>query len=84
MKGTLGVMTQLLITVGIMISFFLGLIIPDKGKSDELKNPYMDHWQVTSWWRFMFGFPLILVVVQVSLLIFVFPYDTPKVLKQTQ
>lgn len=78
-------MTQLLITVGIMISFWLGLIIPDKNadkfKDDE--SAYLAHWQVTQWWRFMFGLPLLLVVLQMVLLMFFFPFDTPKVLKQT-
>ena len=45
MKGALGVMTQALITVGIMISFFLGLVIPDKN-NEKFKLNYATHWQV--------------------------------------
>ena len=70
-------MTQLLITVGIMISFFFGLIIPD------ITDDNREDWRITEWWRFMFGFPFVLVAVQLILLLTVFPYDTPKVLKQT-
>lgn len=64
-----------------MVSFCLGLAIPERSNEDLVD--YKNHWQVNEWWRFMFGFPLVLVVIQLIFLIFVFPYDSPKILKQT-
>jgi hypothetical protein len=62
-----------------MISFLLGLIIPelDQNPDDRL----LADWKISQWWRFMLGFPIFLSLVQVALLLFVFPYDTPKMMK---
>jgi hypothetical protein len=39
---------------------------------------------VLNYWRFMFGFPLLITAIQLALMLTVFKYDTPKFLKQTK
>jgi len=39
---------------------------------------------VNNYWRFMFGFPLVITAIQVVLMLTVFKYDTPKFLKMKQ
>jgi len=95
LKGPLGVMTQLFVTVGIMISFLLGLVIPaspvtkdsdgNVAMTEETYQEYLDwesSWQVQQYYLFMFGLPILIALVQVSLLATKFTYDTPKALKQ--
>lgn len=81
LKGPLGTMTQLFITVGIMVSFFFGLAIPDAPTNPQEYADYTNSWKVQQYWRFMFGFPIIMAAIQVLLLLTVFRYDTPKMLK---
>jgi hypothetical protein len=78
-KGTFGAMTQVMITLGIMISFLFGIGIPE----NEIDyKPSNNTFIVRHWWRFMIGFPIILATLQTYLLIFKYPYDTPKILKK--
>jgi len=98
-KGPLGVMTQLFVTVGIMISFLIGLVIPQSPVTPDYHNsdgvpsmnqtyyeeeylPWVDKWQVQYYYYFMFGLPIVISLIQVLLLVCLFSYETPKVLKQ--
>ena len=63
MKGPLGAVTQILITVGIMISFFLGIPVPA-----FVKVPYEDDtvlipesgpcFEADNYWRLLFALPI--------------------------
>ena len=66
--------------MGIMVSFSLGLVIPDLSEAHDPRLE--DSFAVTQWWRFMLGFPALLVLIQSLLMVFVFPFDTPKMHKQ--
>ena len=60
LKGPLGTLTQILITVGIMISYFLGLPIPDY-KTSTLEERTSFIYQ--GYWRVMFALPLLFAAV---------------------
>lgn len=68
-SGVMGSMTQLMVNVGILISFLLGLNLSDKKTIQE--NP-----DGQFWWRFMFAFPIITQVIRTFLLLTVFNFDT--------
>jgi hypothetical protein len=82
MKGPLGAVFQILVTVGIMISFFLGLPIPDFPTDDD-PNPDFDYstFEVNQYWRIMFALPIAFAFIQSVLLLTVFNYETPRFLK---
>ena len=90
MKGPLGALTQILITVGIMISFFLGIPIPDikqyiDGKyypDGSIPGFFINRsFESDNYWRIMFSLPIAFSLIQILLLLTVFNYDTPKFLK---
>jgi len=67
LKGPLGALTQILITVGIMISFFLGIPIPDiKFSADGKYYPdgsipgvFINRtFESDNYWRIMFSLPI--------------------------
>lgn len=45
-------------------------------------NTWVTSWQVQWYYMFMFGLPIVISAIQVLLLLTVFNYETPKVLKQ--
>ena len=69
MSGSLGAINQFMIIVGVMIAMLLGLGVPEKDSEAERTSEY---------WRYMFGLPLVFVVLQLLLLLLVFVHDTPK------
>lgn len=85
MKGPLGALTQILVTVGIMISFFLGIPIPEfkYDKVSELYYPTeIKTFETDNYWRVIFCIPIGIALVQSILLFTVFNYETPKFFKQ--
>lgn len=76
-KGVAGSLTQICITFGILVSFTLGLAFPtnspdnDKQRSQKLLFIYS-----------MYIIPIVIAVLNIGLLLFVFPFDTPPILKQ--
>ena len=76
-KGVAGSLTQICITLGILVSFTLGLVFPtNSADADKQKS------QKLLFINSMFIIPIVIAIVNVILLIFVFPYDTPPTLKQ--
>lgn len=70
-SGVMGALTNLMINSGILVSFLLGLNLP---KSKDIKaDP-----DGQNWWRFMFGFPILICVLRMLLLSTVFRFDTPQ------
>ena len=68
-----------------MVSFLFGLAIPKAPEIDSAEWPsYTQDPTVLNYWRFMFGFPLVITLIQVILMVTVFRYDTPKFLKQNK
>lgn len=74
LKGPVGVMTQLFITVGIMVSFLFGLALPPtpehgvpETEFDVNNDPdwlaFRNDPMIQNYWRFMFGFPLIITLI---------------------
>ena len=67
-SGVMGTFFQFFINMGILVSYLMGLGIPDDSDTYDLDN---------SWWRFVFAFPIITCILRVILLIFVYTFDTP-------
>ncbi len=78
-KGSFGVMTQFMCCLGIFIPSLMGLPLPTPEKLAE--NPLRTDFLIGQYWRIFFGLPIVFAIVQMVLLLFVFPYDTPVALK---
>ena len=68
LTGTFGSCHQLLLTFAIVITYFIGLILPD-GSAEELRGSMS--------WRVAMAMPAILAMIQVLLLLTVYRKDTP-------
>lgn len=68
-SGSMGSMTQLMINVGILSSFLLGLNI---SKSATIRAAPEDEW----WWRFCFAFPIVTAVLRIICLMTCFKFET--------
>jgi hypothetical protein len=87
MKGPLGALTQILITMGIMIAFFLGIPIPDVFFDSDKDQFYLKEeasFASDNYWRVMFALPIAFSILQCILLLTAFNYETPKFLKQNK
>ena len=67
-SGTVGTLVQLNITVGILIGYLLTYILK------KITGDY----SCQSFWQLVFAVPLITMLVQSLILIYVFPFETPK------
>lgn len=76
LKGPFGSSTQILITLGIMISNLLGIPLPTK--DDSKTHSFVND----DYWRVLFALPMAFSVIQSALLFTLFNYETPKYLKQ--
>jgi len=67
-SGPLGVIGQLMCVSGVLFALSLGFLVP-----------YADHPNVvtTSVWRYLYRMPALVALLQLSLFMFVFKYDTP-------
>lgn len=74
-KGPAGALTQVCVTLGILIAFTVGLGIGDVDQDDQ------DSFEIQDYWYIIFAIPLGIALIQILLLLFVFPYDTPPFLK---
>ena len=77
LKGPFGSSTQILITLGIMISNLLGIPLPSGSTIDPSDTSFIQ----TGYWRVFFALPIAFSIVQSVLLFTVFNYETPKFLK---
>ena len=66
-RAQLGTLTNTLCSVGIILAFTMGLGLPH---SDEEKIS-------TEYWRFMFLMPILIALVQATLILVFFKYETP-------
>lgn len=69
-SGTLGSYTQLFVTVGVFFGVFFAYILK-KITGDDTGSDF---------WYILYGFPEITLVIQTVVLLFVYPYETPKYL----
>ena len=76
-KGPLGALTELGISIGILIVFSVGIGIGDPDEDE------VDSFQIQYYWYILFAIPLLISAVQLFLLFCIFKYDTPYFLKQT-
>ena len=67
-SGTMGSFYSAFILISVLISYIMGLGIPND----------FDHYDLNdSWWRFVFALPIITCFIRLILLLTVFKYDTP-------
>lgn len=67
-SGFMGSFFQSALNVGIMISYIMGLKIPDDSTNYDTSD---------DWWKFVFGFPMITSFVRTLMLLIFFRFDTP-------
>lgn len=78
LKGQFGSSTQILITVGIMISNLLGIPLPAGNELYTAPEGFIRD----QYWRVLFAIPILFSIVQSALLFTSFNFETPKFLKQ--
>ena len=67
-SGFMGSFFQSSLNIGIMISYIMGLKIPDDSTNYDTSN---------DWWKFVFGFPMITCIIRSLILLIFFRFDTP-------
>lgn len=77
LKGQFGSATQFLITFGVLISNLFGIPLPDKNSILTSEPGFIRD----DYWRVLFSVPIVFAVVQSTLLLTVFNYETPKFCK---
>mmetsp|Transcript_32703 Transcript_32703/g.28971 ORF Transcript_32703/g.28971 Transcript_32703/m.28971 type:complete len:477 (-) Transcript_32703:66-1496(-) len=81
MAGTLGSLSQFMVTVGIMIAYLFGFLVPIRYLKDEGETPNPEIY-TTQVWRIVFIIPAAISVIQSILLLLIFRFDTPKFYRQ--
>ena len=76
-KGPSGALTEIFYTFGLMTAFTIGL-----GFGDISNNNDVESFEIQHYWQVVLAFPLLLSLVQILLFVFVFPYESPTVLKR--
>ena len=79
--GPLGSLSQVQITVGIMIAYMLSYIVPIRYVRDQGETINEDIFTTQSW-RIIFIIPAGISIIQTLLMLLVFRYDTPKYYRQ--
>lgn len=69
LSGTLGSFSQVGVVFGVIGGFSMAFVMPLPNSPEAL---------TTGMWRLVFGFPALLAFTQLTLLTFVFKYDTPR------
>ena len=67
-SGFMGSFFQSSLNIGIMISYIMGLNIPDDSTNYDTSD---------DWWKFVFGFPMITCIIRMIMLLIFFRFDTP-------
>lgn len=75
-RGPAGALSQMMIQTGTLIAFLYGLGV------GELDNDDSGSFTTEHYWKVVFAMPIIVALTQVFLLLVVFPYETPVVLKE--
>mmetsp|Transcript_20878 Transcript_20878/g.23618 ORF Transcript_20878/g.23618 Transcript_20878/m.23618 type:complete len:486 (-) Transcript_20878:490-1947(-) len=71
LTGPLGVAHQTMVTIGILVSYCLGLALPTPDSEEDHPG---------NWWRFMFALSGMIALLQVILFTTIFRFETPKFL----
>eukprot|EP00826_Nyctotherus_ovalis_P011223 TRINITY_DN12932_c0_g3_i8.p1 TRINITY_DN12932_c0_g3~~TRINITY_DN12932_c0_g3_i8.p1 ORF type:complete len:142 (+),score=12.16 TRINITY_DN12932_c0_g3_i8:826-1251(+) len=69
-RSVLGCFVQMAIALGIFVIYAFSLGFTESTDREEISQSFL--------WRFAVAFPTILAIIQVLLLIFVFPYESPQ------
>ncbi len=95
LKGQLGALHQVMVTLGIMVPGFMGLLVPRFIPPKHDNDPFCLYDNITycqpqgsegfltlNFWRVFFGLPIAFAFIQAFCFLTVFAYDTPKFYKQ--
>jgi len=67
-SGIMGSFFQCLLSVGILMSYVMGMKIPDESMDYDVND---------NWWKLVFAFPILTCAIRISLLLTCFSFDTP-------
>lgn len=83
-RGPFGTLNQLMCTIGIVVIACMGIPIPDDPYGNNPGNsPYdKDSFMIQNYWRVCWGLPIVFSLIQVLLMVLVFKYETPIVMKE--
>lgn len=80
-KGPFGFLNQLAVCSGIFLAALLGLAIPNVAEWDSVSDPVSpEDFIVKGYFRVMFGVPIFICIIMLSLLLTIFNFETPIVL----
>jgi sugar porter (SP) family MFS transporter len=79
--GSMGALSQFMVTAGIMIAYIFGYLAPIRYIKNEGETVNPDVFTTQSW-RIVFIMPAVFALIQSLLVLFIFRYDTPKYYKQ--
>jgi MFS family permease len=79
-RGPFGAVNQFMCTLGIVVCSLMALPVPSKQTALNEVDP--DSFIVTQYWRVVWGLPALFVLLQVTLMLTVFRFDTPVSYKQ--
>jgi len=80
-SGPLGIINQIMCTVGLFTVPIISL--PSPSSTYKWTPEMADDFNIAGWWRIVFAWPILIAIIQVSLLMTCFKYDSPSYLKQT-
>lgn len=75
-RGPFGSLNQFMCTLGIFVIAVLGVPI-----KDDVTEYSKDSFMVSNYWRVCWGIPIFISVIQIILMLTVYKYDTPQMLK---
>jgi len=79
-RGPFGAVNQFMCTLGILACSLLGLAIPSK--AGEVAALDENSFIVQQYWRVVWGLPAVFLLIQITLMLTVFKYETPVTYKQ--
>eukprot|EP01016_Furgasonia_blochmanni_P057489 TRINITY_DN9995_c0_g1_i11.p1 TRINITY_DN9995_c0_g1~~TRINITY_DN9995_c0_g1_i11.p1 ORF type:complete len:576 (+),score=103.14 TRINITY_DN9995_c0_g1_i11:180-1730(+) len=74
-KGFFGAFHQVMVYVGVMLAFMLGLGIPEPDDPDYITS---------NWWRIMLGLPIVTSLVRILAEVFLYTFEPPQYLLSIQ
>ena len=82
LKGPCGTATQILINLGILLADLMGLPLPEIINGKSTYDPADDSFVMQQYWRVIVSLPIPLAILQSTLLLTVFNFETPRYLLQ--
>lgn len=75
-SGPAGALNELLCATGVLVAFLIGLGVGD------VQTAELDSFEIQHYWRVILAVPILIAAVQMFVMTFVFPFDTPVFLRK--